>query len=153
MCELTNDWPYSARPDIAARYRIAVIDNIYPRTEYIVCVAVGDDVWGGLMPTESEFHLIQRYLAYKLSRYSARDRAAMARDWLDIDRGLGLIMVLLKRADNDWCYRLNTWDRGATLSPAIGEPVRLDLAAVLERRESPFGSWKTWQAAHPVPTA
>lgn len=150
-----TDWPFDAdRDDPLAELRIPVTPA-HPDHAYLVALTSGRDklleLFGetALRPDGPEAARIASYIRYLCSGYSALWQRKLAERPFDLD-GARATVVLRKRAEDDWCYRLSTWHspRWSTRHPVTGLAGLLDHIAthggVIERP-----GWAEWKAAHP----
>lgn len=148
-------WPFDAdRDDPLTVLRIPVTPA-HPDQAYLVALTSGRDkfleLFGetALRPDDGEAAMIASYVRYLCSGYSAMWQRKLAERPFDLD-GARATIVLRKRAEDDWCYRLSTWHspRWSTRHPVTGLAGLLDHIAthggVIQRP-----SWAEWKAAHP----
>jgi hypothetical protein len=150
-----DGWPFDAdQHDPLASLRIPVVTSPYPGWKYEVCVVItDDDLWGPtLRPDESEVRQIVAYTGYRMDYYNEGWKAKMRRRPLDVDGSTNTV-VLLKRAEGNWCYRRCSWTMGPLLVPPRDhEPMTLEQLLDhihLYGNDKPSPKWLAWKAAHP----
>lgn len=156
-----TSWPYdAAQDDPLTALRIPAIPSIYPDVDYLIALCINDDpetpLFHGLRPDDGEAALLQSVIGYIRGQYR---EGYVAQQFdpkpYDVDPGRNTI-TFIKRGENDWAYRHDTWTIGPVLVPALHlgqEP--LGLRALLDKINS-WGAdgavspkWAAWQASHP----
>lgn len=154
-----TDWPYDAkRDDPLAKLRIPVA-SAYPEWRYILVF----DRESEKRPTDLE--------AQQLASFIEQYKRYFFNDWyigkleerpFDCD---AVTKVFHKWGDDDWSYRVVTWERGPFWVP-VAPRLRggeydypqvtgpMNLLAVMDRThgvgaEYPSNHWLEWKAAHP----
>ena len=156
-CAEHGGWPYDAdRNDPLAALRIPVVSSPYPGWKYEVALVItDDDLWGpALRPAETEVRQIVAYIEYRMEYYNEGWRAKMRRKPLDVDSGTNTV-TLMKRGDDDWCYRRWTWQTGPLMVPSrYDNQSAMGLEQLLDHihlygDSKPSPKWLAWKAAHP----
>jgi hypothetical protein len=156
----TTDWPYDAdRDDPLTGLRIPVT-NAYPTWRYIACFDRDSEV----RPTELEAAQLASYIEqYKVYFFGADGwyKRQLEEKPFDTD---AVTRVFHKWGDDDWSYRIVTWEYGPFWVP-VHPRLRSDryddaklgaltLVQVMDRdkhmhTEYPSKDWAAWKAARP----
>jgi hypothetical protein len=153
-----TEWPYDAvQDDPLTALRIPVVRSPYPGWKYEVCVVIQDEgedpsYFGPtLRPDERETAQILAELEWRMLYYNEGWKARMRERPLDTDSSTNTV-VLLKRAEGNWCYRRMSWTMGPLMiPPRDAKPMSLE--QVLDRCNDyggePNPAWREFKAAHP----
>ncbi|MGW0904935.1 hypothetical protein [Streptomyces sp. NPDC002853] len=162
MREQTKAWPYGGdadRDDPLTALRIPVTGT-HPRWRYIATF----DRQSEVRPTDAEALMLASYIEeYKVYFFGADGwyKAKLEEQPLDTD---AVTRIFHKWADDDWSYRVVTWERGpfwVPCSPVLRGGFYDDtdlgshsLVQVMDRAhtiasDEPMTHWLEWKAAHP----
>lgn len=170
MPETATSWPYDAiEDDPLTKLRIPVT-NSYPGWYYTVAldavpITTFDKVPMG-RPDEKEAAQLVSYLAFHLSdlRPSYVDQLRARPFDIGVNNAT---RIFRKWGENDWGYRLSSWEYGPTYIPEApafrerrktrgGDMAPASLVKVMDRAqhslpgaEFPDRRWLAWKAAHP----
>ena len=143
-----TDWPYdAAKDDPLTALRIPVIADPWPQCQYELALMItDDDRWApAVRPDDREAVQIAAFLGFRLEWYTPAWRQHMRTRPFDTDP-LNATYVLVKRGQDDWTYRVGTWETAGF--SAAGPGVRLTLEQLLDRIND-SAKWLAWKAAHP----
>jgi len=115
----------------ATDLRIPFLTDPRPSWQYITGVVISE-LWGGEIPTNDELGEIALWLETHCNwwyRPSWRKRMVEFAPY-DIDNNC--LGILMKRADDDWCFTRLAWTSGPTFVPMVTEEPST-LLGVLER--------------------
>jgi len=129
--------------------------------------AKGWSLWNSAPLTAHEADMIRSYIEFVCTGFYGRDSFD---DFVDrwtpeeakpypVIAGHNTV-TFLKRADDDWAYRRNTFTRGPRFfpQPSSGNGRKVDLLTLLDvvicgysslDKPQPNSEWEVWKAAHP----
>lgn len=169
-------WPFGTdadEHDPLTALRIPVVGSFNPMWKYVAAyldtVEDGPDYlkgppFGSLSrPTDAEAAMLASFIEEYIKHwFNDGYQAKLARRALDVDGGCKTI-VFIKYGEDDWGYRVTTWEYGHTFVPpppsfrekypdeACGGP--LSLVQAMDRKhtigDEPMPHWSDWKAAHP----
>jgi hypothetical protein len=169
-------WPFGTdakQDDPLTALRIPVVGSFNPMWKYVAAylnpVEDGPDYlkgppFGSLSrPTDAEAAMIASFIEEYIKHwFNDGYQAKLAKRALDVDGGCKTI-VFIKYGEDDWGYRVTTWEFGHTFVPpppsfrekypdeACGGPLTLE--QVMDRKhtigDEPMPHWLDWKAAHP----
>jgi hypothetical protein len=157
-----TDWPYDAdQHDPLTKLRIPVVGSAWPQWYYIVAFDSGRLDEENHRPTDLEAAQLRSFLDEYINHfYNASYKATLAERPFDIDGGAAG-RIFRKWGEDDWGYRIRTWQYGPTYVPEHPRirsreqnPVGpLTLVEVMDRihtiGDKPMAHWAEWKAAHP----
>ncbi|MEV7805064.1 hypothetical protein AB0O28_19145 [Microbispora sp. NPDC088329] len=154
-----TDWPYDAdRDDPLTALRIPVT-SAYPRWRYTVAFDRESEV----RPTDMEAAQLASFIEeHREHWFNETYKAKLSERPFDTDT---VTRVFHKWADNDWSYRVATWEhgpfwvpvfpclRGTHLDDRPNWKAPMTLVEVMDRiftfSDGPMKRWLEWKAAHP----
>lgn len=152
-----TDWPYDAdQHDPLTKLRIPVT-SAYPNWRYTACF----DRESEMRPTDAEALILASFIEeYREHWFNDTYKAKLSERPFDTD---AVTWVLHKWADNDWSYRVVTWEYGPFWVP-VAPRLRggehdypkatgpMTLVQVMDRihtiGDEPMKNWLDWKAAH-----
>ncbi|MGP4085467.1 hypothetical protein [Streptomyces sp. KR55] len=158
---MAADWPFDEdadRDDPLAKLRIPVT-GVHPRWRYIACFDRESEAW----PTDAEAKMLASFIREYIEHwFNERYQQHLAERPLDVDGGCNTV-IFHKWADDDWSYRLNSWEYGPFWVPVAprlrgGQHnykrlAKHSLVEVMDRKhtigDESLPRWLKWKAAHP----
>lgn len=163
----TKAWPFgddADRDDPLTKLRVPAVWSFNPMWKYVAAyIKPAPDEnpyhWGSnARPTDAEAAMLASFIQEYLHHWF-RDSyiARLAERPLDVDGGCKT-QVFVKYGEDDWGYRVVTWEYGPLFVPEspgfkdrkIGP---LSLVQVMDRRhtigDEPMKHWLDWKAAYP----
>jgi hypothetical protein len=143
-----TDWPYDADQDDPLTALRIPVTSLWPGWKYVATF----DRDSAVRPTDAEAAILASFIAeYKAHWYFPHYSEKLLERPFDIDSGQ-VTTIFHKRGEDDWAYRVATWEYGPMLVPERSVPA-LPLVALMDRihtiGDEPMGHWLEWKAAHP----